>query len=234
MAARINLSTLDFLSSLKRNNRRTWFNQHKTEYLHAMANVEQFMDALIAEMNKHDQLDSISGKKSLYKIYNDLRFDPKKSPYNPCFPAYLRRAKPMLRGGYYVWIEPGRSRVTCGFSSPSPDDLYRVRLDIDRNFDEWTRILTLPKIKTTFGKIRGRGVATAPRGFPKDHPAIELLRLQQYLFSRSFTDNEVLSPRFLSKVNKTFKAIRPYFDYMTEVLSTDLNGLPRGQEKSAW
>jgi uncharacterized protein (TIGR02453 family) len=234
MSAGINLSTLDFLFDLKRNNRRAWFNNHKQDYQKALANTEEFIDALIVQMNKHDQLDSQSGKKSLYRIYNDVRFDPKKPPYSPCFPAYLRRAKPMLRGGYYVWIEPGRSHVMCGFSNPSPEDLYRVRLDIERNSDEWTQILNSATIKSTFGKIHGKGVSTAPRGFPKDHPAIELLRLKQYLLTRSFTDSDVLSRGFLSKVNNTFKVIRPFFDYMTEVLSTDLNGLPREKVKTEW
>jgi uncharacterized protein (DUF2461 family) len=74
MPARIKPSTLDFLSALKRNNRRSWFNNHKDEYVGAKANMASFADELINEMTKHDQLDSLSGQKSLYSIYNDVRF----------------------------------------------------------------------------------------------------------------------------------------------------------------
>lgn len=65
---------------------------------------------------------------------------------------------------------------------------------------------------------------TAPRGFPKDHEAIELLRYKQYWFERGFTDKEVLASDFATQMNKAYKAIRPFFDYTSMVLTTDLNG----------
>src|SRR6266487_2839775 len=94
----IDKSTFDFLKKLARNNDRDWFNAHKEDYLRAKENTEQFVDALIAKMN------TPSGKKSLYRIYNDVRFSDEKAPYNPRFAGYLRRLKPRLRGGYYYWI----------------------------------------------------------------------------------------------------------------------------------
>ena len=103
----IKKSTFDFLKKLSDNNNRDWFNAHKDQYLQAQANIEMFMDALIAKMNTHDDIETPSGKKSLYRIYNDVRFSKDKSPYNPRFSGYLRRLKPVLRGGYYIWIKPG-------------------------------------------------------------------------------------------------------------------------------
>jgi uncharacterized protein (DUF2461 family) len=70
----------------------------------------------------------------------------------------------------------------------------------------------------------GERVKTAPKGFPKDHPSIELLRYKQFWFEHHFTDEEVLSPTFLKAVNQKYKALRPFFDYMSEVLSTNANG----------
>ena len=220
----IKKSTFDFLKKLSDNNNRDWFNAHKDQYLQAQANIEMFMDALIAKMNTHDDIETRSGKKSLYRIYNDVRFSKDKSPYNPRFSGYLRRLKPMLRGGYYIWIKPGASRIGCGFAYPNAADLKIIRLDIERNHSDWKRMLNRKSMQSTFGTIQGSKVMTAPRGFPKDHPAIELLRYKQFWFEHSFSDREVLADNFVSNVSKTYKVIRPFFDYMSEVLTTDLNG----------
>ncbi len=72
--------------------------------------------------------------------------------------------------------------------------------------------------------MQGDQVKTSPKGFSKDHPAIDLLRHKQFWFEQTFTDQEVLADDFVEKVNNTFKIIRPFFDYMSEVLTTDLNG----------
>jgi uncharacterized protein (TIGR02453 family) len=220
----IQKSTLQFLKNLSANNDRDWFNANKGHYIKARENAEQFFDQLIAKMNTHDQLSTPSGKKSLYRIYNDVRFSKDKSPYNPRFAGYLKRIKPMLRGGYYLWIRPGSSRAGCGFVYPNPEDHQRIRLDILHNYEDWHKLLKLKSIKTTFGGMQGDQLKTAPKGFPKDHPAIDLLRYKQYWFECSFTDKEVLADDFLNHVNKVFKSIRPFFDYMSYVLTTDENG----------
>ncbi|HEX5168052.1 MAG TPA: DUF2461 domain-containing protein [Cyclobacteriaceae bacterium] len=217
--------TFDFLKTLTRNNNREWFQKNKEQYNIALANVTDWLDELIAEMNKHDEIQTKNGKESLYRIYNDVRFSADKTPYNPRFAGHLKRMKPHLRGGYYFWIKPGASHVGCGFTYPNPQDLLRIRQDIDLNHDVWRKLLRLKKIQSTFGEIRGERVKTAPRGFEKNHPAIDLLRLKQFWFEHSFSDKDVLADDFQKKVSSTFKAIRPFFDDMSMVLTTDLNGV---------
>lgn len=224
--SRIQPSTLTFLKKLYAHNDRDWFAAHRDEYEKAKLNAEDFVDALIVKMNVHDQLETPSARKSLYRIYNDVRFSTDKSPYNPRFAGHLRRVKPQLRGGYYYWIRPGNSRAGCGFVYPNGTDLQRVRHDIDANFKDWKKLLSRKSIVSTFGNMQGDQVATAPRGFAKDNPAIELLRFKQFWFERSFSDREVLHPDFLNTVNSTFKSIRPFFDYMSDVLGSDVNGEP--------
>lgn len=222
----IQTSTMSFLKRLAKNNNREWFEKHKDEYLQAQQNLISFVDALIAEMNKHDQLETPSGKKSLYRIYNDVRFSKDKTPYNPRFAGYLKRLKPGLRGGYYYWIKPGASRIACGFAYPNAEDLNRVRKDIVYNYEDWRKLLSRKTIQSAFGEMTGEQVKTAPRGFEKDHPAIDLLRYKNYWFEVSFTDSEVTSPHFVKTVNQRFKSIRPFFDYMSSVLTTNENGEP--------
>jgi uncharacterized protein (TIGR02453 family) len=221
---RIQESTFVFLKNLSKNNTRDWFNKHKDEYLQAQLNVERLVDSLIGKMNIHDQIETTSGKKSLYRIYNDVRFSKDKSPYSPRFAGSLRRVKPMLRGGYYYWIKPGGSHIGCGFTYPNADDLKRIRLDIERNYKDWNKLLKSKSIQLNFGAMQGEQVKTAPKGFSKEHPAIDLLRYKQFWFEHHFTDVQVLAPDFLSQVDKKFKAIRPFFNYMSEVLTTNLDG----------
>jgi uncharacterized protein (TIGR02453 family) len=220
----IQKSTFDFLKKLSKNNNREWFAAHKEEYVNAQQNAIEFVDALISKMNGHDRLETPSGKKSLYRIYNDVRFSEDKIPYNPRFAGYLKREKPLLRGGYYFWIKPGASTIGCGFTYPNPEDLKRIRLDMQNNYKDWQKLLNTKSIKSTYCAMKGSKVATAPKGFSIDDPAIDLLRYKQYWFERSFTDNEVLSKDFLNKINQSFKNIRPFFDYASEVLITNLNG----------
>lgn len=217
---------MGFLKKLAKNNNRDWFEKHKEDYLQAQQNLISFADALIAEMNKHDQLETPSGKRSLYRIYNDVRFSKDKTPYNPRFAGYLKRLKPGLRGGYYYWIKPGASRIACGFAYPNAEDLNRARKDIEYNYDGWGKLLKSKAIVSAFGQMTGEQVKTVPRGFDKEHPAIDLLRYKNYWFEVSFTDAEVTSPDFLKRVNQKFKSIRPFFDYMSSVLTTNENGEP--------
>ena len=222
--ATIDPSTLKFLKELAKHNDRDWFAAHKESYLKALQNVSDFADQLIIEMNRHDELDNTSGKKSIYRIYNDVRFSKDKSPYKVRFAFSLSRATKFRRGGYYVHIKPGGSYLSCGFFGPNPADLNRIRLDISDNYDQWNKILRSKGIKSNFGDLLGDKVLTAPRGYDTKHPGIELLRHKQFILRHYFTDAEVTSPDFLKEVNKIFKAVRPFFDHMSEILTTDLNG----------
>jgi uncharacterized protein (TIGR02453 family) len=227
MAIVIEKQTLQFLQDLAKHNNREWFSENKSRYVQAQSNVIQFLNELILTMNQHDRLETQSGKESLYRIYNDVRFSNNKTPYNPRFAGNLRRQKPMFRGGYYFWIKPGESRVGCGFTYPNPEDLLRIRQDIAFNYQRWKRLLNSKAIQNSFGKMKGEQLKTAPRGFDKDHPAIDLLRDKQFWFEHSFTDKEVMADDFRDQINKTFKCIRPFFNHMSEVLTTDLNGVSR-------
>ena len=220
----IDKSTLKFLKDLSENNNREWFNVNKKGYQEALQNMSTFADRLIFEMNKHDQIENSSGKQSLYRIYNDVRFSKDKSPYNPRFALGLRRASKQRRGGYYLNIKPGNCFLACGFFSPNPEDLKRIRQDISLNFDKWKKLMKLRAIKGNFEELKGEAVGSTPRGFHKEDPAIELLRHKQFIFRHDFKDSEVVSDNFQKQVNSLFKALRPYLEYMSELLTTNANG----------
>lgn len=220
----IERATLDFLRDLGRNNSRDWFIANKPRYEAAHADMIAFADALLERMGKHDRFDTVSGRKSLMRIYNDLRFHKHKPPYNPRFGGNLDRAKPALRGGYYYHVEPGRSFISCGFFGPEPADLKLIRTDIAHDHGTWAKLIGSKAMKATFEPLAGDQVATVPKGFAKDHTAIDLLRRKQFIFRRRFTDAQVLSPTFIVDVEKSFRTVRPWFDHMSAVLTSDANG----------
>jgi len=219
----IKKESIDFLKSLSKNNDRDWFNANKNKYIEAHDNLVAFADALLLEMNKHDNIETPSGKKALFRIYRDVRFANDKTPYNTHWSGAFKRATKKLRGGYYFHIKPGDSFLAGGFWAPEPNDLKRIREDIDLNYKDWKKLLANKTLVNTFGKLQGEQVSSAPRGYSKDHPAIDLLRFKQFILKYDFTDKEVLQPDFLYKVNDGFKKMRPFFNYMSEVLTTDAN-----------
>ena len=221
----IEKESLSFLKSLSKNNDRNWFTKHKEQYTKAHENIIAFADVLLIEMNKHDKIETGSGKDSLHRIYRDIRFSKDKTPYNCRWGGRFKRATKKLRGGYYFHIQPGNSFAVGGFWGPESIDMKRIRQDIDLNYKEWKKVLSGKPLVATFGKIIGEQVNSAPRGYGKEHPAIELLKDKQFLLKHRFTDAEVCSPGFLNVVNSTFKTMRPFLNLMSEVLTTDANGV---------
>ena len=220
----IPVSSLKYLASLKKNNNREWFNAHKDEYLEQQGLIAEFADSLLAELNVQDVIETPSGKKSLHRIYRDTRFSKEKIPYKTNFSGNFVRSGKQRRGGYYFHIEPGNTFVAGGFQQPGPQDLKRIREEISADPAALNRLLKSKSFRDNFGKLKGEQVKTAPKGFDRNHEAIDLLRYKQFLVIKSFTDEEVLNASFLKDVAQVYQHMRPFFDYMSEILSTDVNG----------
>lgn len=218
-------SGFDFLLALKKNNHRDWFNTHKARYQQELEQVELFAEALLHELNKHDEIETLSGKKSLHRIYRDIRFSNDKTPYKTNWSGNFKRATKFRRGSYYFHLEPGNTYIAGGFWGPNAQDLKRVRDEIAFEAAPLRKILKSKPFTTTFGTLKGEQVKTAPKGFEAGHEAIDLLRYKQFLLIRKFSDKEALSDGFLKEASQTYKNMRPFFDYMSEVLTTDHNGL---------
>ncbi|MES2140935.1 MAG: DUF2461 domain-containing protein [Bacteroidota bacterium] len=223
--AKIKSSNLEFLKQLKKNNNRDWFAVHKDRYLLELSQIEAFVDDLLAEMNKHDVIENPSGKKSLQRIYRDTRFSKDKTPYKNNWAGGFKRATKNRRGGYYFHIEPGNTFAAGGFWAPEPKDVKRVRDEFAHDATPLRKILKNKSFINTFGSLEGEQLKTTPKGFDADNAAIDLIRYKQFLLVHKFSDKEVLADDFLKQVNDTFKKMRPFFDYMTEVLTTDVNGV---------
>lgn len=210
-----------FLKQLKENNEREWMDEHRSEYLENEAMLKSFYANLESRLNETDKI----AKVKKFRINRDLRFSPDKTPYNVHRSVIFSRAGVHRRGGYYLRLEPGNSYVAGGFFKPNPEDLFRIRKEFEFDSSEIKRIFNDSEFKKPFGGFNtDSAVKTAPRGFDKNHENIDLIRLKRYIVKHSFTDTEVFSNDFHDKVLSNFITLRPFFDYMSSVLTTNLNG----------
>lgn len=213
--------TLPFLKKLSKNNNRDWFNDNKVEFKSIEAKIKEAYNSLGELLNNHDQIDKVK----VFRIYRDVRFSKNKLPYKTHFGGSFHRKKPELRGGYYLHLQPNNeSFIATGFWEPNKEDLFRIRKEFEMDDSEIREILNQTKFKNTWGGFVGDELKTAPKGFDKEHQAIDLIRKKQFIFIKKYTDKEVNSKGFLDDVNTSFVNVRPFFDYMSDVLTTNLNG----------
>ena len=151
-------------------------------------------------------------------------FSKDKTPYKPRFAASFSRAGVRLRGGYYLQINPGENFIAAGFWNPNKEDLYRLRKELELDASDFREIIGKTAFKNVWGELQGEEVKTAPKGFDKTHPNIDLIKKKMFIFVKKYSDKEVLSPKFAESINASFKAVRPYFDLMSDILTTNLNG----------
>ncbi len=221
MSTKFSNNVLEFFKKLKKNNNREWFNDHKKEFKAIESEVKKCYSTLFNMIKTHDEVDQFK----MFRIYRDVRFSKNKLPYKTHFGGTYHRKKPQLRGGYYLHVAPNNeSFAATGFWEPNAADLLRIRKEFEMDDSEMRSIINSKSFKSEWGELVGDELKTAPRDFDKDHPAIDLIKKKQFIFVKKYTDSEVLADNFLENVNTSFKAIRPYFNYMSDVLTTNLNG----------
>lgn len=214
-------STLQFLNDLTANNNRDWFTEQKPRFTEIQNAVKVRFTEMQVNLEKHDEIE----KMKVYRIYRDVRFSKDKTPYNPRLAVSFSRLGKQLRGGYFLQIKPGGTMIGGGFWQPEKDDLYRLRKEIELDATEFRAILNDANFVQYFGGVfNGEELKSAPRGFDKEHPDADLLRKKGYIALRNFTDKQVLAPNFLEEVDATFKAMRPFFNLFSDILTTNLNG----------
>lgn len=216
----INPEVFNFFKTLAQNNNREWFESHKPDFKVLESEVKEFLKEIERALQLHDKID----KSKIFRIYRDVRFSKNKTPYKTHFGMVFHREKPALRGGYYIHLEPNNSFLGVGFWAPEPKDLFRIRKELELDAKEFREIMADPTFEKYWGRLQGDEVKTAPKGFSKEHPNIDLIKKKQFTFHKKISDKQVISKNFSTLVDEHFVHIRPFFDYMSSVLTTDLNG----------
>ena len=215
---------LTFLAELSKNNDREWFNKNKPRYQEAHEAFKVVVGQIEEALNEFDQIE----KSKVMRIYRDVRFSKDKSPYKNFLSSSFTREGKYRRGGFYFKLQPGgQSMVGGGFWGPDSKDLKFIRLGILAEAERYRNLLNSKDVKEYFGGLKGEALKTAPKGFDKTHPDIELVRNKQFLLGREYDDKTVLSKDFPSIVVESYKKMQPFFQFMTDVLVFDENGVER-------
>jgi len=212
--------TISFLKELKLNNNRDWFNENKDRFNSIQSGVKEFAYQVNESLKSSDDIEKLK----IFRIYRDLRFSKDKSPYKKNIGMAFHRAKPYLRGGYYLEISADESFIAVGFWNPNKEDLNRIRKEIEIDGEEFKRIINQKKIKDIWGELTGDEVKTSPKGFKKDHQYIDLIKKKQFIFIKKLREEKILDKSFQKQLVSYFVSIRPFFDYMSEILTTNLDG----------
>jgi uncharacterized protein (TIGR02453 family) len=217
----INKSTLEFLSDLKKHNDRDWFQKNRSRYLAAKANYESFIQAVIGKITVFDPiLKGLEAASCMYRINRDIRFSTDKTLYKAYMGAFIVRGGKQngdRYAGYYVHVEPGNSSMIAGgaYIPPAPW-LKIIREKIDEQGDKFLKIIENKEFVNFFGQLEGDKLKTAPRGFPGDHPLIELLKMKSYLVSRMITDREITSTDCFELIIKGSRIMKPLNDFLND------------------
>ena len=212
---------LDFLSELAQHNQRDWFKQHQDGYQAAHERFETFIDELIIAYRPVEDLGSLSARDCVMRIYRDVRFTRDKSPYQTHMAASIAKGgRHSPRFPYYLHIAPhNQSFLAGGLYMPSSSQLARFREQVDRNSAPLRAIFNAPRFRQVFGTPGGESLKTAPQGYSRDHPDIDLLRLKQVTVAYPLPDALVLSAGIIDQVVDIFALMKPFLDYLNETLA---------------
>ena len=207
---------LDFLNELRLHNDKTWFDQHRPAYEVARDTFVRFVDGVIADFRTSDRLQGLTAHDCIFRSNRDVRFAKDKSPYKTNFGAMIAPGgRKSTRLGYYVSLEPqGNSLIAGGWYMPDPQHLARFRQAIDRDARDLKKIMRAKAFVEYFGTIAGEKLKTAPQGYARDHPEIELLRLKQITVMQHVSDEDVLAANFPRRVVTVCRAMRPFLDFL--------------------
>lgn len=211
-----------FLTSIAKNNNREWFEKNKPKYLEAKVLFDDFVEAFHKELLKFDEsLSGLNPRKLAFRIYRDVRFSKDKRPYKVNMGAGLSaHGKMEQEPGYYVHIEPGKSFIAGGFYMPNPENLAKIRQEIDYNAKAFLKILSDKKFKKYFSGLDDFDrLKTAPKGYPKDHPHIDLLKNKSFIVSHYFTDKQVRDKKFVKTAAEVAKALKPLNDFLLNAIN---------------
>lgn len=215
-------TVIKFLKSIAKNNNREWFEKNKSKYLEAKLTFEDFLEALHKELVLFDEsLAALNPRKQGFRIYRDVRFSKDKRPYKVNMGAgFSEHGKMDQEPGYYIHIEPGKSFIAGGLYMPDAENLSKIRQEIDYNTETFLKILNDKKFKKLFPSLDDfDSLKTAPKGYPKDHPHINLLKHKSFIVSYYFNDKEVLDKKFARKAAEVAKVLKPLNGFLKAAMA---------------
>ena len=218
--------TLRFLSQLKKNNNKPWFDAHRAQYEAARIDFSNFIELVIDALQKSDTtITGLTARNCLFRINRDIRFSKDKRPYKENFGAFIcRGGKKSIYAGYYFHAAPGKSFLGGGLWMPEPVNLRKVRQEIDYNWDEFRSILknkTFRKVYKDIFRNEELSLSKIPKGYEKDNPAIEYLKLKSIIAETTLDDEQLTKSTLHKKTVAAFEALQPLLNFINRSLDSE-------------
>ncbi len=213
--------SLNFLAELKENNNKEWFDENRRTYEGCRAQMLELIQELIEGIAAFDpSLTAVEAKQCIFRINRDIRFSKDKTPYKTNFGALMGAAGRKTEGtGYYIHIAPGQVFTGGGIYKPQPEMLSKIRQEIDYNSKDLLKIIEAPEFKNRFGEIQGEQLKTAPKGYPKDHPFIHLLRYKSYYVLEEYSDENACQETFVKKALESYQAAFSFNSFLKDAIN---------------
>ncbi len=213
---------LAFFRSLKKNNKREWFQPRKHIYDEKVkAPMLELVDALMRRLHLFSPAHVGDPAKAIYRIYRDTRFSKDKTPYKTHIAAVFtpRDFDKHAGAGFYFSVSAEEVGIGGGVYMPPVEHLRAIRAYMAENHTEFRKILAGARVRRLFGELDGESLSRVPKGFPADHPAADLLRRKQYLLWKSLDASLATTPKLLTEVASRFEAIGPFIEFLNRPIA---------------
>lgn len=212
-----------FLEELKQNNNREWFQDNQSTYKIFKENYLELTSELLKELAQKDiRLQTLEPKKCMFRINRDIRFSKDKSPYKTNIGMWFSINSNIKNApGYYAHIENNNSFLAGGIYCPEANDLKKIRTEISFFHEELYHILEDKNFVKEFenlDKEDNNMLKTAPKGFEKDHPAVDLLKFKNYTATKKLCNKEVLNDDFVKNASNSLFQLKPLNDFLNRAL----------------
>ena len=214
-------STIKFIKDLKKNNTKEWFDVNRKIYEAAKQDFLNLTTEVLKNIAAKDEtLAQLEPKKCVFRINRDVRFSKDKSPYKTNMGMSISKGgKVAISAGYYFHLEPGACFIGGGLYMPMPDDVKKIRQEIDYNWDEFKKIITSKKFVAAFGDVSKSAefsLSRPPKGYDENNPAIEYLKLKSWTASTPLLDADLTDKNLVKKIVTTFEALKPLLDFLNK------------------
>ena len=216
-------ATLKFLRALKRHNNREWFRSRKLQYDEQVRQpMVEIIEQLAFDLPRFAPDLVAIPKISMYRVYRDTRFSSDKTPLKTHIAAVFPHRALTEHGGAGLYLPVASDEVFVGggIYAPEPRQLYRLREHIAMNHKRLHAVVESPAFYRSFGAISGQRLQRVPRGFAKDHPAAEHLKLKQFLAGSQYPETFATNPRFYGSLLRLFERLAPFIRFLNEPLAT--------------
>ncbi len=214
-------ATLQFLTDLKQNNDKVWFDANRKRYEAAKKDYEQFVGEVLQGLTVLDPAYSTQkAKDCVFRIFRDVRFAKDKSPYKANFgAAFSPEGKKVHGAGFYFHLEPGQCFIGGGVWMPEGPIVKAIRQEIDYNFEDFKKILQAPTFKKWFKTVDGEKLKTVPQGYLADNPAIEYLKLKSFTVGTALNDSDLTKSGLVKKSVQIFCDMNPFISFLNTAIS---------------